>query len=518
MILDFRFAICDYSKKTIFAFLVLTFTFSSVFAQNELPPEPGSPRAITIPKITETKLANGLKIIVVERKNVPLVSVNLMLYAGASGEAKELAGLTDMTASLLTKGTKTRTATQIAEQTEFLGSGLGSGANWNTTNIGFQSTSDKVNAMMAIMADVVLNPTFPQSEIDLYKSQLLDSLTQRMTQPGSLASFVATRYTFGEHSVIGTPETIISINRDFLLEKYSNSYMPFTSEIIFTGDISSKNATVIAEKYFNIWKNPVRGSGNGPGSGMGTGRAYSIAEYRQAIIEKPTFNKLLVVDLPNSGQASVVYAKDMGNDRFGSVFKTNATRINENYFPASVANSLLGGGYSSRMNQEIRIKRGLSYGAGSSIAWRFGGGNFSTRCQTKTVSAAEVAELTIKEIDRLINESATEAELTPRKNVVTGDFGRSFETNDGISGQIQDLLTFGLDFNKLDSFAADTSKVTAEQVKDFALFNLKGGDIIIVGDYRDFKDDLAKRFPNQKIDVIKATELDLNSDSLRKAK
>lgn len=518
MILSLRFAICDYSKNAIFAISLLAITFSSVFAQNETPPEPGSPRAITVPKITETKLPNGLKIIVVERKNVPLVSVNLMINSGASRESKKLAGLTDMTASLLTKGTKTRTATQIAEQTEFLGSGLGSGANWNTTNIGFQSTSDKVNEMMAIMADVVLNPTFPQSEIDLYKTQLLDNLTQRMTQPGSLSSFVATRFTFEEHSVSGTPETIDSISRDFLIEKYAGSYMPFSSQLVFTGDISPKTATAIAEKYFNIWKNPAQRSGNGSGTGMGPGRAYSIAEYRQKLIEKPIVNRLLVIDLPNSGQASVVYAKDMGNDSYGSVLKTNATRTNANYYSASVANSLLGGGYSSRMNQEIRIKRGLSYGAGSSIAWRFGGGNFSTRCQTKTVSAAEVAELTIKEIDRLINESATDAELNPRKNVVTGDFGRSFETNDGISGQIQDLLTFGIDFNKLDSFAADTSKVTAEQVKDFALFNLKGGDIIIVGDYNDFKDDLAKRFPNQKIDVIKATELDLNSDTLRKAK
>jgi zinc protease len=483
-----------------------------------MPPEPGSPRAVTVPKISETTLPNGLRIIVVERKSVPLVSVNLMLGAGARSESRKLAGLTDMTASLLTKGTKTQTATQIAEQTEFLGSELGSGANWNTTNIGFDSTSDKVDAMMAILADVVLNPTFPQSEIDLYKSQLLDNLKQRMTQPGSLASLVATRYTFGEHSAIGTPETIDSISRDFLLEKYADSYMPSSSQLVFTGDISPSIATTIAEKYFNIWKKPPPRGGNGPGRGIGVGRAYTVEEYRQLVIERPIVNKILVVDLPNSGQASVVYAKNIGSDSFGSLFKTNANRTDLNYFPAIVANSLLGGGYSSRMNQEIRIKRGLSYGAGSSIAWRWSGGNFSTRCQTKTVSAAEVAELTIKEIDRIINESATDAELTPRKNVLTGEFGRSFETNGGISGQIQDLLTFRLDFSSLDSFAADTSKVTAQQVKDFALFNLKGGDIIIVGDYRDFKDDLAKRFPNQNIEVIKASELDLNSDTLRKAK
>ncbi len=509
---NFKFKICLFS-----AFLVVNFAFLICVTAQETPPEPGSPRAITVPKITETKLPNGLKIIVVERKNVPLVSVNLMIDSGASSEDVELAGVTDMTASLLTKGTKTRSATQIAEQTEFLGSGLGSGANWNTTNIGFQSTSDKVNAMMAIMADVVLNPTFPQKEIDLYKTQLLDNLTQRLTQPGSLASFVATRYTFGEHSVIGTSQTIELLKRKNLLEIYKTVYLPENSVMIFTGDISLENATSIVKKNFRPWKNPPRSNLRGD---FMNGRPNSTTkeDYRNATIRKPIIERILVVDLPDSGQAAVVYAKSIENNGLGSIFNTTATKTNENYFPASVANSLLGGGYSSRMNQEIRIKRGLSYGAGSSIAWRFGGGNFSTRCQTKTVSAAEVAELTIKEIDRLINESATDAELNPRKNVVTGDFGRSFETNGGISEQIQDLLTFGLDFNKLDTFASDTSKVTAEQVKDFALFNLKGGDIIIVGDYRDFKDDLAKRFPNQKIEVIKSSELDLNSDTLRKAK
>jgi zinc protease len=225
---------------------------------------------------------------------------------------------------------------------------------------------------------------------------------------------------------------------------------------------------------------------------------------------------MLVVDLPNSGQAAVVYAKNMQDSNYGQFFGTNAVRTDNNFFPASVANSLLGGGYSSRMNQEIRIKRGLSYGAGSSIAWRYSGGNFSTRCQTKTVSAAEVAELTLTEINRLINEDAPDVELTPRKNVLNGDFGREFETNGGIAGQIENLLTFGLPMSNLDAYMNGNEKVTAQQVKDFALFNLKGGDIIIVGDYNDFKDDLAKRFPNQKVEVIKASELDLNSETLRK--
>jgi zinc protease len=489
----------------IFAFLLLPFAFVLVNAQ-EQPPEPSSPRAVKIPKIVESKLPNGLKIIVVERKNVPLVSVNLMLSNGAYYEDDKLAGVTDMTASLLTKGTKTRNAEAIAEQMEFLGSNIGGGANWLSTTIGFDVTTDNLDKAMTIFADVILHPTFPQSEINLYKSQAVDELESSLKQPSSLARYVAARYTFSEHAVNGTPETIKAITRKDLLHKYGFYYSPFDATLIFTGDITQIQAQAVAKRYFGLWKPPTTGS-----AGIGT-RAEAIPNetletYRQMLLKKNTFNRLLVVDLPNSGQASVNYTKKIEGDAIARNLEVNARRNDNSFYPASVANSLLGGGYSSRMNQEIRIKRGLSYGASSGISWRWGGGNFVARCQTKTVSAAEVAELTLTEINRLINEDAP---------VLNGDFGREFETNGGISGQIQNLLTFGLPMSNLNEYMNGNEKVTAQQVKDFALFNLKGGDIIIVGDYNDFKDDLAKRFPNQKVEVIKASELDLNSETLRK--
>jgi zinc protease len=498
-----------FKRSSIGAFLILNFAFLIGASAQEQPPEATSPRAVKIPKIVESELPNGLKIIVVERKNVPLVSVNLMISNGAISEEDKLAGVTDMTASLLTKGTKTRTADAIAEQTEFLGSSINGGANWLTTTVGFDATTDKLDKAMAIFADVVLRPTFPQSEIDLYKSQVIDDLSVGLKQPGTLARFVAARYSFGEHSVGGTPETIKAIKRKDVLRNYRDWFKPYYSTLIFTGDITTLQAKALAKKYFSLWNGIINRVDESPDIVM---LGDPIVDTRK----EPLYKRLLVIDLPNSGQASVSYAKRVTyTGRIECPTPTNC-QSNEKYYPAMVLNSLLGGGYSSRMNQEIRIKRGLSYGAGSSFAWRWDEANFSTRCQTKTVSAAEVAELTLTEINRLINEDAPDVELTPRKNVLNGDFGREFETNGGIAGQIENLLTFGLPMSNLDSYMNGNEKVTAQQVKDFALFNLKGGDIIIVGDYNDFKDDLAKRFPNQKVEVIKASELDLNSETLRK--
>lgn len=512
MILDFRFLIFDLSKKAFLMFCLSIFAFT-VFGQ-EQPPEPSSPRALKIPKIVEDRLPNGMRVVVVERRNVPLVSVNLMINRGASFEDSKLAGLMNMTANLMTKGTKTRNANAIAEQTEFLGSSIGAGANWYATDLSFNSTTDKLDQMMSIFSDVVLNPSFPQAEMNLYKSQTIDELQANLKQPGTLARYVAAQYTFGEHSVQGTPETIKAITRNDLLKAYKNSFNPVKVTLIFTGDISKSQAVAITKKYFGMWK-PIYGIGNGEGSGNGVVNPMTIEQYRQMMFEKKTLNRMLVIDLPDSGQAAVVYARDLSSDEFGDRFGKSVDRSNDNYYVASVANSLLGGGYSSRLNQEIRIKRGLSYGAGSSIAWRWGGGNFATRCQTKNVSAAEVAELTMTEINRLINENASDSELTPRKNVFNGNFGRNFETNEGISNQVEELLTFEIEFDDLNSFMSKVDKVSASQVKDFALFNLKGGDLIIVGDYKVFKDDLAKRFPNQKVEVIKASELNLNSNTLR---
>ena len=222
--------------------------------------------------------------------------------------------------------------------------------------------------------------------------------------------------------------------------------------------------------------------------------------------EKMTAKRILVVDLPNSGQAAVTYAKDLN--------KTN--RQSTDYYPASVLNSLLGGGYSSRLNQEIRIKRGLSYGAGSGFSWRSSSSNFATRTQTKNESAAEVAELVIAEIDKLSEGEIPATELDPRKLVLTGSFGRNLETTGGLSGSIAELYSFGIPVSNLNSYMSSVQKVSDAQIKKFAGENLKGGDIIIVGDYAKFKDDLAKRFPNMKVQVIKADQIDLMSKNLTK--
>ncbi|MFN2501326.1 MAG: M16 family metallopeptidase [Pyrinomonadaceae bacterium] len=486
--------------RKMFVFIQNCFMFSMlvVFAAvqcagQETLPSPGPARTVIVPAVKESKLKNGLTVAVVERRSVPLITVQLLVRNGARSESKDKAGLANITASLLTKGTKMRSATQVAEEMEFLGGSLFSFGGWQSSALGMTVTSDTFEPAMAVMADTALNPAFKQEEIDLEKSQTLDLITANMASPGFIANYVASSYSFGEHPAGGTPASIGSITRADVSQFYAANYKPKDAVLIFVGDITAERAATAAEIFFGTW-----------GAAHSSSAVPAGDPARNAAAgNKAPFRRLLVVDLPNSGQASVNWFKPI----------SGLGRQSSQYYAASVLNSLLGGGYSSRLNQEIRIKRGLSYGAGSNFTWRDSKSNFGARTQTKNESAAEVTELILAELKRLADTAATDAELRPRKSVLTGGFGRNLETTQGLAGALADLYSFGLSTYELNAYMTNVNNVRSADLRSFATENLYDGDIIIVGDYSVFKDDLAKRFPNVKIDVLKATDIDARKET-----
>ena len=485
-ILDFRFWIAS----------MLIVAFVAVASVKGQIPSPGTARSVSIPAVKETTLKNGLKVAVVEKPGVPIVTAQLLVKAGANSEAIEKAGVANMTAEMLTKGTKTRTAEQIAEEIEFFGASINSGAGWNSSSVTISVTSDKLDQAMAIMADVVLNPSFTQAELNLLKAQTLDELKANLTQPAFLANYAATRFTFGEHPANGTSSSIPSLSVADLRSFYERQFLANDAVLILTGDINQTKAVSLAERLFGGWKGSAEKDQNRFSSGpSGPAEGKSIV------------GRILVIDLPGAGQASVNFYRPI----------RAIGRSSTEYYPAAVLNSLLGGGYSSRLNQEIRIKRGLSYGAGSGFGWRSASANFSTRTQTKNQSAAEVTELVIAELKRLAETSAAETELNPRRLVLTGGFGRNLETTGGLTAALADLYSFGVPTGELNKYMSSVAAVSPANIKDFASRHLHDGDIIIVGDYSIFKDDLAKRFPNMKIDIVKADDLDIDSATLRKS-
>ena len=479
------------------AVAVFVCTTVGVFGQGEVPPAPSAPRTVTIPAVTENKLANGLTVAVIERRTTPIVTVQLLIKRGASSESEKKAGLANLTAAMLTKGTKIRNATQIAQEIEILGGTIANGAGWNNSSVSVTVTSDKLEQAMAILADVAVNPSFDQKELDLLKSQTLDGLTYNLKQPGFLGNYVASKYSFREHPAGGTPASLATIKRDDVVEFHGDFYLPENSVLIFAGDVPAAMAASLTGKYFGTWAKGRSGS---------TAHRSNPINRRVGSRDSTLVNRILVIDLPDTGQAAVTYASPI----------PGIGRANNQYTAASVLNSVLGGGYSSRLNQEIRIKRGLSYGAGSSFAWRGDATNFGTRTQTKNESAAEVAELVVAELEKLASGAIADAELIPRKSVLTGTFGRNLETTAGLAAAIGDLYSFGLSPSQLNNYIANVNAVRDVEIGTFAKANINSGDIVIVGDYSKFRDDLKRRFPKTDIDVIKASELDLSKDDLRK--
>jgi len=431
---------------------------------------------------------------VIERRQYPLVTAQLLVKNGGEVDPPEMAGLADLTANLLTKGTQTRDATQIAQQIESLGGFLDSGARWDSSfaNVGVMSA--KMPQAMEILADVVRRPTFKSEEVERLRQQYLDNVTLALGDPGSIARFVAARVVFGDspygHPVSGTAESLTKITAADITKMHSRYYRPDNAILVIGGDMGAKDGFALATRYFGDWQKP-------------TVPLPTVEVTNKSIAT--VASRVVVIDKPDAGQAAVYLAR------------TGINRKDTDYFRGIVSNSVLSG-YSGRLNQEIRIKRGLSYGAGSNLDARREIGPFVASAQTKNESGAVVADLLLGEISRLSSSPPADVELTPRKAVLIGGFSRNLETATGLVNQVAGLALHGLGLDEINRYINNVQAITTSDIQKFAGTRLdaKTSNIIIVGDAKAFLPELKKKFPN--VEVIPVTELDLNSAALRKKK
>lgn len=456
------------------------------------PPPPTAPHSVQFPKPIEKTLANGLRVIIVERSNIPLVAAQLLVRNGGEVDPPELSGLANMTADLLTKGTERRTAPQIAEAIEALGGALESGARWDASQASINVMSSKIDPAMGILAEVVRRPTFKVEEIERLRQQTLDDLTVEFGEPGSIARYVAARVVFGDtpygHPLNGTPESIARIKRDDIGKMHDTYYRPDNAILVIGGEIKENDAFSLAVRYFGDWKKPATAV---------------LTNESSAKSKTAGKGRVVVVDKPDAGQAAVLVAR------------TGIDRKDPDYFRGLVANSVLSG-YSGRLNQEIRIKRGLSYGAGSALEARRGIGPFVASAQTKNESGAQVASLLIGEVSKLSTAPLPDTELTPRKAVVIGNFSRNLEQVNGLVAQVASLALYGLSLDEINRYIDNVQSIKSSDVRRFAGARLdaKGASIIVVGNAKAFLSELRKQYPDAE--VIPIAELDLNSGSLHK--
>src|SRR6185436_5428389 len=255
-----------------------------------------------------------------------------------------------------------------------------------------------------------------------------------------------------------------------ITKMHSRYYRPDNAILVIGGDITAKDGVALATKYFGDWQKP-------------SAPMPSISAAMENATAKT--GRIVVIDKPDAGQAAVFLAR------------TGITRRDPDYFRGIVTNSVLNG-YSGRLNQEIRIKRGLSYGAGSTLDTPRDVGPFVAQAQTKNESGAQVAELLLGEIGRLSSSPPAEAELTPRKAVLIGSFSRNLETAQGLVNQVASLALYGLSLDEINRYINNVQAIGTADVQKFAGTRLdaKTSNIIIVGNAKAFLPELQKKYPN----------------------
>lgn len=453
------------------------------------PPAPGPAPKLSVPTPSTQTLGNGLQVVSVQRAGLPLVTAELLLRRGGEMDPPGKAGVSDLTAQLLTKGAAGRTAPQIAAAAEALGGSLDASADWDSSGVGITVTTPKLPQALALMADVVRRPTFGGEELDRARKQALDDLRLALSQPTSLARIAAARAVFGAgaygHSRAGTPSSLASIDRADVQALHTALYRPDNAILVLTGDISPAQAKALAQASFGDWQAPDAALPTAP-AGSGT----------------TALPALLVIDQSGAGQAGVVAAH------------LAPARDDAGYYTGTVANAVLGGSYSARLNEEIRIKRGLSYGARSDLDDRRDSGVWLASAQTKNPSAPQVVALMQGEFARLRDTPVPADELAARKATLIGGYGRSLETTAGLAGQVGGLAVYGVDLAEVGRYIDRVQAVTPAQIQAYAAQHLgaDGTHVVVVGDAEKFGAELAKAHPDTV--TLESDKLDLDSPGL----
>jgi zinc protease len=455
----------------------------------DAPPAPGPAPKLTVPTPAVQTLANGLQVISVQRAGLPLVTAQLVLRSGGEMDPPRLAGLADLTANLLTKGAAGKTAPQIAAAAEALGGSLTAAAGWDESAVGITVTTPRLPLALDLLADVVRRPAFSAAELKRAQAQAIDDLRLMFSRPTALASLAATRGVFGDgaygHSRNGTPASIARITRADVRQLHRALYRPDNAILILTGDIMPAQARQLAQASFGDWRKPAA--------------PLPVKPAGEAASRLPA---ILLIDQHGAGQAGVVVAH------------AAPSRGDPGYYVGMVANAVLGGSYSARLNEEIRIKRGLSYGASSRLEPMSDAGLWLAAAQTKNPSAPQVVDLMLREFARLGRSRVSGAELAARKAALIGSYGRRLETTEGLAAQVAELAIYGIDLRQIGNYIERVQAVTPKQVEAYARKHLDAGGskVVVVGDTAQFAAALRKAHPHAQL--LESTALDLDSASL----
>jgi len=423
------------------------------------------------PKYTMRKLSNGLKVMVVENNEVPFVSVKLGLMGGAWSENRP--GTASMTLSMLTKGTENYSEGQLAEELEKYAISLSGSAQMDTSQVQANCLSEHVERAVELMAGVVLSPSFDGAEFDKLRTQVITGLKIQKQTPRYLAGKELQKRLYGKHPYARTVkgqvkdiEALTVANLKLWWNKWSR---PDQASLIFAGDISEAKAVEIAERYFGKWK-------------------VGLAEMGLVMgdIEEIEARRIFIVDMPGSAQSEI---------RVGGMGITR--KIQPEYFISRVVNNYFGGSFHSWLNEAVRVKKGLSYGAWGGFYAQNMAGDFRVSTFTMTAKTAETVKVLLEEIERLSEQPPEEKELEDTKSYFAGSFVRTRETPQTVAEDLWLIESQKLGADYLDRLLETIGETTVADCIKFVKETVDPDKVVVVvvGDAEKIKDDLEKIAP-----------------------
>jgi zinc protease len=420
-------------------------------------PPPLQPHPITIPAAREVVLPNGLTVVVVEDHRLPLVSYRLAFRIGGAFDPPGLPGLIDLLAGLLPEGTESRTSREIAEEVARIGASLSAGANSDYTIVAASALAQFNDRILELMADVVLNPSFPENEVELARQNTKESLRQQRAQPAFLASEMVSRVMFGDHPysiVAPTPESIDRSSREEFVNFHKSKIVPNSAVFIIVGDVQHDDILRRIESLYSTWK---RGED-------------LVTDFPAPPIR--TTRTAYLIDRPGSAQSNIVIAN------------TGITRTSPDYFPLLLMHTVLGANASSRLFMNLREEKGYTYGAYTNLDARRTAGTFRATAEVRTPVTGDSLKEFFYELNRIRNDRVSEKEIADAKAYLTGVFPIRLETQEGLTDQLVQIKMLRLPDNYLQIYRDRVQAITIDEIQRVAQKYVKPDEaaLIVVGD------------------------------------
>jgi zinc protease len=430
------------------------------------PPTLAPPPKLTLPPVAMSELPNGLRLFVVEKHELPVADFILLVGTGSEADPAPRSGLALITAGMLDEGAAGRSALEIADQEAFLGIRLSAGSGWDASTISLHTPTGQLDSALALFADVALRPDFSAGELERVRKERLTELVQLRDDPPAIADRAYASIVFGTQHPYGRPQTgteasITAISRSDLRRFYDTYYRPNNAALIVVGDVSPADVGRRVEHLFGRWQRgavPMVQFGNVPPVPATT---------------------VYLIDKPGAPQSSF---------RIGGV---GVPRSTADYFALQVMNTILGGSFTSRLNQNLRETHGYTYGAGSSFSMRRKPGPFTARAEVVGAKSDSALMEFMREL-RSIRDTVPAAELDRAKRYLELRMPAQFETTGRIAAQLVPVVLYGLPHDFYDSYVQRIGQVTQADVQRVALRYLDPDRmaVVVVGDRKSIEPEL----------------------------